>query len=300
MDQRSGLWTAALIALAAGAWGVYWIPQRALAEAGLTGGWATIGQYLVPLALMAPFALARRLRGRESGLAMPLIGFLIGGGIVFYANSFLLTDVVRALLMFYLVPVWGTLLELLVLRRRVAPVRALTLGLALGGVWLVFGADGSWPLPRNSGDWLGLAGGLMVAMGAARMNVVRPEGVFAPLFAFFFYGSFVAFAMALGLGGQLGPAPAAAAITGLLPWLVLMAVVFLIPTNGVLMWGASRVSPGLFGILILSEIVLGMVSAALWAGEPFGWREVLGGAMILVAGASEALASMRRPGTEPA
>ncbi len=54
MDHRSGLWTAALIALAAGAWGVYWIPQRALAEAGLTGGWATIGQYLVPLALMAP------------------------------------------------------------------------------------------------------------------------------------------------------------------------------------------------------------------------------------------------------
>ena len=78
-----------------------------------------------------------------------------------------------------------------------------------------------------------------------------------------------------------------------------MAVVFLMPTNGVLMWGASRVSPGLFGILILSEIVLGIASAALWAGEPFGWREVLGGAMILAAGASEALAAARRPGTEP-
>lgn len=300
MNQRGGLLPPVLIALAAGAWGVYWIPQRALAEAGLTGGWATIGQYVVPLALMAPFALARWLRGRETGLGMPLVGLLIGGGIVFYANSFLLTDVVRALLMFYLIPVWGTLIELLVLRQRVALLRGLTLAVALGGVWLVFAADGSWPLPRNPGDWLGLMGGMIVAMGSARANIVQPEGVFAPLFAFFFYGSFVALAMALGLGGELGPPPTVAAITGMLPWLVLMAVVFLIPTNGVLMWGISRVSPGMFGILILSEIILGIASAALWAGEPFSWREAVGGAMILAAGAGEALAAARRPGAEPA
>ena len=219
---------------------------------------------------------------------------------MFYANSFLLTDVVRALLMFYLVPVWGTLLELLVLRRRVALVRALTLALALGGVWLVFGADGGWPLPRNSGDWLGLLGGMIVALGLARMNTVQPEGVFAPLFAYFLYGALVAMGMSVVLSGEFGPPPAGDAVVRLLPWLLLMAVVFLIPFNGVLMWGASRVSPGLFGILILSEIVLGIVSAALWAGEPFGWREMLGGAMILAAGASDALASVRRLGAEPA
>lgn len=300
MDRRGELWTVVLIAVAAGAWGVYWIPQRALADGGLSGGWSTIGQFLVPLILLSPIALVRRLRGQVTGMGMPLIGLLFGGGIVFYANSFLLTDVVRALLMFYLLPVWGTLLELLVLRRRVAPVRALTLALGLGGVWVVFGADGGWPLPRNVGDWLGLLGGMIIALALARMNTIKPEGLFAPLFAYCLYGTLVAMAMALVLGDAFGPPPSADGVARMLPWLALMAVAFIIPTNCALMWGASRVSPGLFGIVILTEVVLGVVSAALWAGEPFGWREAVGGAMILAAGACEALMVARRPLTEPA
>jgi len=300
MDRRGELWTVVLIAVAAGAWGVYWIPQRALADGGLSGGWSTIGQFLVPLILLSPSALGRRLRGHETGVGMPLIGLLFGGGIVFYANSFLLTDVVRALLMFYLLPVWGTLLELLVLRRSVAPARALTLVLGLGGVWLVFGADGGWPLPSNSGDWLGLLGGMIIALALTRMIHIQPEGVFAPLFAYCLYGTMVAMAMAFVLGNQFGPPPDADGVTRMLPWLTLMAVAFIIPTNCALMWGASRVSPGLFGIVILTEVVLGVVSAALWADEPFGWREAVGGAMILAAGTCEALVVARRTEAEAA
>jgi drug/metabolite transporter (DMT)-like permease len=50
----------------------------------------------------------------------------------------------------------------------------------------------------------------------------------------------------------------------------------------------------MFGILILSEIVIGLVSAALWADEGFGWRETVGGAMILVAGLVEFFVLARR------
>ena len=261
----------------------------------MTGGWSTIGQFLVPLILLSPIALVRRLRGQTTGAGMPLIGLLLGGGIVFYANSFLLTDVVRALLMFYLLPVWGTLLEMLVLRRSVSPIRALTLALGLGGVWLVFGADGGWPLPVYTGDWLGLLGGMAIALALARMNHVQPEGVFAPLYAYCLYGTMVAIVMALVLGEQFGPPPTTEALVTMLPWLALMAMAFIVPTNAALMWGASRVSPGLFGVVVLTEVVLGVISAALWSGEPFGWREVLGGVMILAAGASEALVVARQP-----
>ena len=31
--------------IAAGLWGLFWIPQRALESGGLTGGWATISQW---------------------------------------------------------------------------------------------------------------------------------------------------------------------------------------------------------------------------------------------------------------
>ena len=31
-----------MLAIAAGSWGVYWLPQRYLENGGLTGGWGTI------------------------------------------------------------------------------------------------------------------------------------------------------------------------------------------------------------------------------------------------------------------
>ena len=34
--------------IAAGLWGLFWIPQRALEAGGLTGGWATISQMVYP------------------------------------------------------------------------------------------------------------------------------------------------------------------------------------------------------------------------------------------------------------
>jgi drug/metabolite transporter (DMT)-like permease len=279
------------LALAAGSWGVYWLPQRALESAGMTGGWGTIAQYVVPVVLLAPFALRRALKSRPTGLGLPLIGLLMGGGIVCYANSFLLTDVMRTLLLFYTAPLWATVLEIGVLRQRPGWHRAVSLILALIGVWLVVGGNGALPLPHNSGDWLALAGGAMFASGAARLQVVQPEGVIPLLFAFFFYGGLVAVAQYPLLANELGPLPPADVWIDVAPWFVLLSVGFFIPTIGMTIWSPSRLGAGLFGILILSEIVFGTVSAALWADEPFGWREAAGGSLILLAGVAEVVLS---------
>ena len=287
MRRSTELIPALAVAVAASAWGIYWLPQRALEEAGLTGGWATLGQYLVPLAIMAPVALWRRRRGQATGADLVLIGFLTGGAIACYANSFLLTDVVRTLLLFYITPVWGTLIECLVHRRLPNRVRWIAMVLALAGLWVVFAGEAGIPWPKNTGDWLALAGGFMIAAGAARLNAVRPKGMFPQLFAYFLYGSVVAAVSAWLLSDHLGATPSGETMIGVLPWLVLLALVFLIPSNAILLWGATRISPGMFGILILTEIIVGMVSAALWAGETFGWREITGGAMILGAGTLE-------------
>ena len=40
-----------------------------------------------------------------------MMGFIFGGGIACYANSFLLTDVMRVFILFYLMPVWTTIFE---------------------------------------------------------------------------------------------------------------------------------------------------------------------------------------------
>ena len=88
---------------AAGAWGLYWIPQRLLLESGMTGGWGTLGQYLISLGVLLPVAIWRVYKGHQIGLRHWLCGLLLGSGAIFYANSFLVTEVIRALVFFYLV-----------------------------------------------------------------------------------------------------------------------------------------------------------------------------------------------------
>ena len=127
--------------IAAGSWGLFWIPQRAFESNGLTGGWASIAQMYVPFLIMLPFALYRKLDGKSFGLDYPFIGLLMGGGIAFYANSFLLTDVVRALILFYMTPVWATIFELIFLRQKIHWGRGVSLILALSGVCLLYTSD---------------------------------------------------------------------------------------------------------------------------------------------------------------
>ena len=101
------------LAISAGAWGIYWLPQRILEEGGLTGGWGTISQMIIGVILLLPIAIWRKAKGKTTGLEIPLTGFLIGGGFICYALSFLLTDVVRALILFYMTPIWTTIFEIL-------------------------------------------------------------------------------------------------------------------------------------------------------------------------------------------
>ena len=273
--------------IAAGMWGLFWIPQRALEAGGLTGGWATISQMVIPFVMLLPISLWRLYKGQSFGLEYPLIGLLFGGGIACYANSFLLTDVVRALILFYITPVWTTIFEIVFLRQIPRFYRYITLVLALSGVWIVFGQEGVIPLPQNSGDWIALLGGILIAASAVRMEIKKPEGIYPILFSFFFYGGLFTLIQSYFLSDYLGDAPSIESWVAMMPWLILIAILFHIPTNIVILGAPSRIGAGIFSIIILFEIVVGTFSAAILTDELIGWREILGSSFIIFAGLTE-------------
>ena len=279
--------------IAAGMWGLFWIPQRALETGGLTGGWATISQMVIPFAMLLPISLWRLYKGQSFGLEYPLIGLLFGGGIACYANSFLLTDVVRALILFYITPVWTTIFEIVFLRQIPRFYRYITLVLALSGVWIVFGQEGVIPLPQNSGDWIALLGGILIAASAVRMEIKKPEGIYPILFSFFFYGGLFTLIQSYFLSDYLGDAPSIESWVAMMPWLILIAILFHIPTNIVILGAPSRIGAGIFSIIILFEIVVGTFSAAVLTDELIGWREILGSSFIIFAGLTEIIFASR-------
>ena len=134
MRQTSYVGICIVVFISAGAWGLYWLPQRLLLDLGMTGGWGTVGQYLISFIVLVPVAIWRLYKGQDIGLQHWLCGLLLGSGAIFYANSFLVTEVIRALVFFYLAPFWASLIEGVFLKRRLKWSRVVTVILALAGV----------------------------------------------------------------------------------------------------------------------------------------------------------------------
>ncbi len=55
------------------------------------------------------------------------------------------------------------------------------------------------------------------------------------------------------------------------------------------MWATPKLNPAVVGLLFMTEISVGAVTAALWAGEPFGARELAGVVLITAAGILESV-----------
>ena len=276
-------------------WGLFWIPLRRLESAGLHDLWITVVYFLVPMCCFAPVMLGRLRQIRQGGSSLQLTAALSALAIALYSIAIVHTDVVRAMLLFYLTPIWSTLLARAVLGEVITPARILAMACAFVGMLTIFGLGASTPLTRNAGDWIALGSGIAWAVAAVRLNRDRHLPSVEMTGMFFLWAAIFSVAAALALAP--GSDPDADLVLTTLPWLVPVILIMIIPGTFASLWGPKYLSPGLVGLLFMSEIVVGAVSAALLSGEPFGWREFIG--VLLIAGASLveplwALAAVRR------
>ncbi len=298
--ERRRAYPEIVVLVASAAWGLFWIPLRAFERHGLGPVWATVAQFLMPLVIMTPFAAARWLRMKPTGIRQYRSGLLIGGAVALYLSSLLLTDVARALILFYAMPAWGTLLEVVVMRRRFTRWRGISLALSLLGMLVILSAGHGVSLTMNLGDLLALLSGVLFALGAMLVRQAPETSVFEQLVGFFLYGSAVALSLSLLPLAELGRPPSFDQVIALAPWLALAAAAFLVPVMWGIYWGSRNVDPGRLGILLQIEAVAGITSAALLAGEPFGAPQAIGAVLVIGAGVVEVVGSRRAPPAEEA
>ncbi len=269
-------------------WGLFWVPMRLLQGVGLHGAWPGVLVYGATAALLMPLAVKRRDVLRKQLGIIALCGFFTGAAFSLYATSLLLTDIVRAILLFYLTPIWGTILGVMFLGERLTRIRTLALGMGLVGLITVLGIENGLPLPRNAGDVMALISGLCWAYGSLCLYRARVIAVPEQVMGFIF-GSLVVGIGLLVIGGQtFGGAVRISELMSAAPWAILAAV-YVLPMLVLTLWPSSLLSPGRAGLLLMSEVLVGVFSAALWSGDPFGWRELVGSVLIVGAGFVEVL-----------
>lgn len=278
-------------------WGTLWWPMRQLAARGVEGPWVAVLTFATPVLFLLPVALWRRRQFLKGGWLLVGTGLLIGSSSMLYADGVLVGEIVRVLLLFYLMPVWSVLFERLIIGTPVTPTRFGTIALGLVGMVVLMGFEDGFPFPRSLGDWFGLASGITWALGIVFVRLQGPTGAFEKTYAQF-AGAVLAGLLLMPL--ILSPVPAfpMIAITDHWPWLIAIAACWLVPTAGLSLWGAGQLSPVRSALLLMFEVPVGVISSVLLTNEPFGHREMIGGALIVGAAVLDVLLVPQTP--EPA
>ncbi len=290
---------AKLACLYAGAvWGLFWIPLRALEDAGINGLWITVVYFLIPTICLIPIVLSRWQHVKQGGISLQLTTMLSGGALLLYSTSIVYTDVVRAMLLFYLTPIWATILARIFLGDLITPSRIIAMLLAILGMLTIFGLGARFPIPQNIGDWLGIGSGFLWAVAMVRIRMSESHSAIE-LTAGFFQWSLI---FSAGAAFLLAPSqlPKIEQVLPALPLLLIFMALLVLPGTYASLWGPKYLSPGVVGLLFMTEIIVGAISVALLAGEPFGIRELMG--VLLIAGASmlEPLLALRGSDTNSA
>ena len=285
-NNRTTLFATFVVASTGALWGLYWLPVRRLADLALPGAWGTLAILTAATLLLAPFAIRRR---RQIARARPgaLLSVGLGGAaFMFYSVGFVYGRVAIVILLFYLTPVWSTLIGRYVLRWKTPRLRIVAMAIGIIGLMVMLGADGDFPIPSGFGEWLGLVSGLLWSVATTGMRT-RPD-LEAPEAAFVFAAG--AFLGALLLAPAIEPWPASVSfedIGTILTWTVAAAGLWWALSMMSLLWATPRLEPARVGILLMTEVIVGTITGVALAREPIGLFEILGGLLVLSAGILE-------------
>ena len=274
------------ISFSAALWGLFWIPLRYFDESGISALWAVAALNFAASVVAIPVAFFLGEFERRH-LKWFLIGGLgMGAANVLYFAGIILSDVVRVIFLFYLLPLWATLFARVLYGVPIGRNRMVALGLAVVGIWLLLGAGG-WPIPENIGDVFGILAGMFWAFGLTLMRGTTGLGAFATSA----WGLFFAFVMAVGLGFSLQillpdvqpAAPELDTVIRLAPAIAAFAILIVWPTLVGQLWGAKYLAATTAALLTMSEILAATISTALLDASDLTLVSWLGAGLILIA-----------------
>ncbi len=293
MTQTRPVLAVLALVLNAVVWGLSWWPLRQLNAQGLHPLWTTACVFALAtlvLVLLSPSAWRKFKTHPQLWWLMAASGLTNVGFNWAVATG----DVVRVVLLFYLMPTWSLLLAWWLLKEPPTRSALARVGLAVLGVVLVLKTPESpWPLPQDLADVLGLLGGFCFALTNILLLRLHEAPASARMVAMFVGGALMAVASAL-LATLLGVMPAAhvfampleslgeSALLSWALWVLGLSSAFL-AANYALQYAAARLRAHTTAMLMMSEVVFASVSSVALGASVLTGRMALGGCMIVLA-----------------
>jgi drug/metabolite transporter (DMT)-like permease len=268
-------------------WGLSWIPLKYFGRFGVQGVTVTLVAHGSVGAIAGVWLAWRRPRWRSQWQGLLALAACGGIANLTFASAIVSGDVVRVMVLFYLLPAWGVLGGWLLLGERVDVLRQLSVAGALVGAALILGGPRLLTEPPSGSDVLAVMSGMALALNNVLFRKLSGLATVDKTAAMF-VGCLALAAVLTLVGVQPVPRGLPAAL-----WLQLAAfglVGLSIATAGT-QWGVAHMQAGRSSVLIIMELVAAVLSAALLQGTRLNPLEWFGGCLVVAA----ALIEARRP-----
>ena len=267
-------------------WGVFWLPLRTIEAAGISGVWAVFAINVVPLLFLLPLIVYRRKSLLTDLKTKTIVGIAFGGGMAFYAIAFLYTSILRTTLLFYMSPIWATLLAMFILHEKINISRWIAIATGFAGLLLILSDKSglAFSTGLNRGDLFALVSGLFWGVGTV---VVKKSGEIPAIDLVpgqYLWSTLIALAVLLTTVGNVD-----FQIPDYQQWVQAMPLVFgfyvliVLPTIIICTRISQILSPGRVCLLMMSEVLVAGISAPILAGESISAIELIAGLLIIAA-----------------
>lgn len=264
-------------------WGLSWFPLKLLHAQNLPGvamiaiSYGALGLASLPWAWRERAFLGAQ---RTSLLAIALLG---GYANLAFSLALIYGEVVRVMVLFYLLPVWGVLGGWWFLRERLDWTRLSALVLAVAGALTILGDPQMLISQVSWVDWMAISSGLALAANNILFRFCQSLPLMSKVHA-----------MAVGSCGMaavpilVGLVAIPAVTPDLWLWVILYGVTWQALAIGAGQWGVSHLEAGTSSVIIILELLIATFSAVWLGDETLDMAEVLGATLVVTAALLEA------------
>lgn len=270
-------------------WGLIWYPIRLFEAQGLHGLWSSVLMYFGTFVVALPVLY----KGWRSWLVHPWLFFFMAIATGWTNVAFILAildgPIVRALLLFYLSPLWATLLGYFFLGEELSRRAIYVLIVAMtGAIVMLWDESLGFPAPQSKADWLALSAGVAFAVTNVLIHRLNDASVMFKT-ATGWLGVFIVAFVLIYFTGEVNTAT-----TEVMVWAWLLGVFIMTLMNISVVYGVTHMPVHRSAIILLFEIVVGAASALLLTNEVVQIREWIGGSLVMFAAYLTAVQHIRK------
>ena len=259
-------------------WGLIWYPLRLLEDNGLHGLWSTALMYCGTLIVAIPVLAKGWREWKQHPMMFFFMAIATGWTNIAFILAVLDGNVVRVLLLFYLSPLWATLLGVFFLGEQLSRRAIGILGIAMvGAIVMLWHESLGFPAPRDTADWLALSAGIAFAITNVLIHKLSNSSIMVKTATGWLGVLFLAFVLIIFTEQKLS------VTTEVIASAWILGAVAMSMMNIAVVYGVTNMPVHRSAIILLFEIVVGAISSILLTNEIIQLREWIGGGLVILA-----------------